>query len=566
MNVLELVRFTIKATITKSEFLKSVTESTEFLKSQKGFISRKTYINNNEWVDCVVWDMLESVKQAADLFASASECKRFIDSIDKVISKEHLIEEYSFFFEPPKLNGYSEKKAFIVCDTRAKSADWSQLYNPEKHYLIIITESDCYDSLEERKQLQYFEKAIKLNGLKYFEMKLAFEEVLLELQAMKISKGNIRILNNDELCMLKSAQLREEFDIIGPKTKEVEPFRLKTKAKERLKALEAYLPKYVKYNSEEYKQNPDKYIDDVSKLLGFPIFAKPIDLAGSVGSSKINNRDELNTWCEKHIDNEFMELDEFINGTLYHCDSFIKDGKILRVDIAAYLYPNAEFISASKPLASLDLLRSDPDWDRIYEFNQQILERLQPPTGTTHLELFKTNEGNLIFLECAARTPGVLIPEMRKISTGIDWNTSHYKLQMGLEVDLIGKAGSYSAYACYPKQNGVLDSQLKPANLASRYTMIWKSRAGDVLKKSEDIADYAYAIMLSNDDFGILQEDFKKLGDIQCYTVKKLVKLVPATQFHKPCLSQSSNPNNTSQSSSSDHDGLQFYYRNLLLG
>lgn len=570
MPVLELVKFTAKSNKSFREIIKAANKSTLFLKKQPGFMSRYIHKGENYWTDCVNWATLESAKMAAEKFSKAPECIDFMSLIDKVENMEHLTEENSLLKQETVISHYLQKKYFIVFDTRAYKVNWENLFDPENYELIIMTEADCYKHLQEDDQLPYFSNSIQLDNLNFSTYQVSFKQIIDNLKAIGIQNEQIQILNNDELCMLKCARLRKEFDLVGPTEEQLMPFRDKVAAKRKMKGLEKYLPKYIPFDGKAYYSNPEKYAEQIADNLGFPIFAKPIDLAGSVGSSKIHNMGELKRWCELQKNNPHMELDEFIQGTLYHCDSFVKDGKILRIDIAKYIYPMADFLSG-KPQGSIELLESDPDWSEITKFNTKMLQCLQPPDGATHLELFKTNKGDLIFLECAARTPGALIPEMRQIATGVNCHVNHYKLQMGLNVDLQGARGPYGAWGCIPRLNGVLEETYEPKGILSKCQMVWKNKPGDLLKKSEDIAEYAFSLILHNSDYAQLQKDFQILDTHNFYKVGKTFSLAPDAQFFETSSSnQAKQTKSESAELSSDpnksNTELQWVFRKIING
>jgi D-alanine-D-alanine ligase len=65
---------------------------------------------------------------------------------------------------------------------------------------------------------------------------------------------------------------------------------------------------FVFYNHFEWQKNKQKCIDEIKKIVGFPLFVKPSKLGSSIGISKVKNLKELNFAIEVafHYDNKIV--------------------------------------------------------------------------------------------------------------------------------------------------------------------------------------------------------------------------------------------------------------------
>jgi len=140
--------------------------------------------------------------------------------------------------------------------------------------------------------------------------------------------------------------------------------------------------------------------------------------------------------------------------------------------------------------------------------------------GTTHLEFFKTVQGKLIFLQIATRPPGGLISQMYQKHVGLYYMTLHYILQMGLDFKLEIKKGPYAAFVWFPYKKGTVIAIDEPKHLKSNYTFAAKVKIGQVLDNPQNILNIAAEILLWNDNYSQLFNDFLLLKKYEAISVK----------------------------------------------
>jgi len=96
-TIIEMVLFNINDGISKKEAQKSITQLNQFVSQQKGFISRKTSVSeDNQFLDIVYWADLESAENASEKAMKNPETLE----IFKIIKEEGMIfKHYSIFNE-----------------------------------------------------------------------------------------------------------------------------------------------------------------------------------------------------------------------------------------------------------------------------------------------------------------------------------------------------------------------------------------------------------------------------------------------------------------------------------
>jgi len=390
---------------------------------------------------------------------------------------------------------------------------WDKISNPTKYNIVLIVNEKCFNALKESDK--------KLITEIYKTEDFGFENLRLIIKNQILPKyKNILIITSHELLLLTCAKLREHFEVEGDKVKDISPFRDKIIMKQKLEKL-GVLPKYLKFSPQEFLKRKDKYVNQIIDHLGLPVFVKPIAFGGSMDCKKIDHKEDLTNWCIDNInsDKEF-EIDEFISGETYHCDSIIRDKKTLHVGIGKYITSVYRFLYGA-PNGSIIVPEDDPDIPLFKEFNQRIISAFEYiPNGTTHLQFFKTSENRLIFIEIAARPPGGLISQMYQKHANIDYITLHHMLQMNLDFDLQLKRGPYAAFFCFPHQKGKVSAIHEPTYLKSKYKFEPKVKIGDVLNEPKFLLDIAAELLLWNENYQELFQDFISLTEYKVISVE----------------------------------------------
>lgn len=206
------------------------------------------------------------------------------------------------------------------------------------------------------------------------------------------------VLAISERDVLRASQLREMFDIPGQTWDSAFNFRNKLRMKEICQENGIIVPRFAPVHT------PLDLIEFIQNY-GFPVVVKPVDSAGSEGTTVLLERKDLEQFLASGIPHN-IEVEAFIPGQMYHVDGLILNGELVYISASKYLESCLSFQSGGytgsyliDPSSSLSL--------RLIELTRQVLAVMNPPHHTTfHAEFFHTPDDQLIFCEIASRTAG----------------------------------------------------------------------------------------------------------------------------------------------------------------
>jgi phosphoribosylaminoimidazole carboxylase (NCAIR synthetase) len=243
------------------------------------------------------------------------------------------------------------------------------------------------------------------------------------------TEGVFAIATNDEMVVGLAAELREALGIKGFHPDDARKFRDKVEMKHRLGAAGLRVPQFC-------------LCDDAAQVQALlarhgRLVVKPVAGQGSRQVEFIDTTAEWESWREANVRQlQGFEAEEFIDGTLYHVNALVVDGKAVLTASAPYLpgMGNIDFASGS-PFVSL-LLRDGDLKARLQNFSDDVIEELGMVQGVTHLECFVTAAGEIVFCEIAARPGGGGIVLMIEAQYGVNYAHANLLLEGG-RADLV---------------------------------------------------------------------------------------------------------------------------------
>jgi len=403
------------------------------------------------------------------------------------------------------------KNIFILQNSqRPIEFNISKIFNPTNYRLHLITDSAGISNLtkEDRK---YFNS---IDVIDEFNEKLITQII----EDKRNIDTSFDIIATTEGAVSICGKLRVKY---GLQDIDSERFINKIKMKDILKKYPLKIPKYILFDKKNYLYNPSTYLDDITSELTFPIFAKPIDQASCIGTEKIETIESLKAWCKSNIASKFeFELDEFIDGKLFHCDSYIKNGVIVHTNVSECSRPCFDFL-LGKTKGSIALPNNHKNYLKLRSYAEDALTALgTPQNGVTHLEIFETINSELVFLEVAHRSPGILIPEMYRISSGIDTREAHILLSADDSYKINVKSDFYSAWAAFPAVEGTIEKLYSP-EISSQYKLSWYYQEGDKMMPAMKGRDHVGTILLWNKNYNQLKNDFEFINNFCAYTLRQ---------------------------------------------
>jgi hypothetical protein len=133
------------------------------------------------------------------------------------------------------------------------------------------------------------------------------------------------------------------------------------------------------------------------------------------------------------------QVEEYIDGPVYHVDAIRVDGDRLAAVASAYTGHGCLSHLSDLAFGSYTLNPGDDLHDRLVSEVWRLVDALpSPPSIVVHAEFFVTGAGDVVLCEVAARVAGGPIPLMLRQRLGIDPRELWSRIECGLPVDLDG--------------------------------------------------------------------------------------------------------------------------------
>lgn len=383
--------------------------------------------------------------------------------------------------------------------------------------LAIVTSPANFDRMIARNYRDAFDRVVVTGDFSAGNLTDLVEQLCAETQT---AMGQVRLLCHDEYSLGAVAAVRERLGVPGATAAQVTPFVNKLEMKRAVARTGVRLPRHEEWDHSSYLADPDGYVVGIGERIGWPAFVKPLDESGSVGTALLDGPDEAHAWARLHGGERPFEIDEFLKGTLYHVDTVLFAGEIIFVQANEYLYPCYDYLSGSV-CSTFTLPQDDPMWGPLVAFNRRVIYGLgegKPADTVFHHEIFRLDDGELVFLEIAARAPAALVPYSYERHRGFNIELAHFQVQMGERPPLHQPLGPYAGWVYFPRREGVI-TELRPPQLASPHELTWLVEAGQRLDDPKDIREAAATVLLWNNDFAALRADLARLADHQAFAV-----------------------------------------------
>jgi len=261
-----------------------------------------------------------------------------------------------------------------------------------------------------------------------------------------------RIVALDEYDMETAATLREHLRIPGMGLTTMRYFR--DKLAMRMRALDRNLrvPDFVPVvNHGDIRY----YLDHVPG----PWVLKPRQEASAIGIKKIHAAQDLWPILDQLGDKQssFL-LERFVPGEVYHVDSVVSEKEIVFANVSKYGQPPMN-VAHGGVFTSFTVPREGEADSGLRAINRELIATLGLVRGVAHAEFIQAHDnGNLYFLECAARVGGAYISEMVEAATGINlWRE-------WARIEIAGDDGSYQLPQVHNEYAGVILSLARQKN------------------------------------------------------------------------------------------------------
>jgi len=243
-----------------------------------------------------------------------------------------------------------------------------------------------------------------------------------------------------------AAQLRDEFGIPGNGVETNRLGRNKLLMKQKVAAAQLRAPRYQAASADQ----------SAAALLfaeqnGYPLILKPVDGQSSAGVLKIENQQHLQTAIAAIPPGVSHDLEEFIDGVLFHVDGLIDAaGQVVFVVPSRYINPCFDF-SLGAPLGAIMLDPTTALYHDVCRFSVSCLQAIGLKACPFHLELFQKSDGELVFLEVGARVGGADVPYVIHRTCGVNLFSEWIKMILGQTPPTIPAPSLLGAWLMFPR-------------------------------------------------------------------------------------------------------------------
>ncbi|OIK04500.1 ATP-grasp domain-containing protein [Streptomyces monashensis] len=316
-----------------------------------------------------------------------------------------------------------------------------------------------------------------------------------------------RLIAVSEATIGIAAEVRAALGIAGPRPEDVALYRNKLRMKEAVAKAGIRTPRFASCGSAESAV-------DFARATGFPLILKPVSGAGSRGVHRVEDEATLTTLLDQ-IDTGDYELEEYIDGPIYHVDGFVgEDSQIPFMAVSRYINDCLSFEAAGQPLGSV-VVQASPLRSRVEEFARRCVSALNMASMPFHLELFVTAEGDLVFLEIAGRIGGAEVPYLTDKLFGVNL--------FELWLDALCEGGATvppqtgdpsGGWLIIPKPAGLPAEVVSVTSMRDHFTTVWRELVptpGEVMEPGGSYdAVHSGRFILTGDESAV-EEDIREI-------------------------------------------------------
>jgi biotin carboxylase len=322
------------------------------------------------------------------------------------------------------------------------------------------------------------------------------------------SPADLTVHCYDEQNVQVAARLRTEFGLSGHSYSDVLPYRDKCLMKRKLATTGLRVPKFGGFDPAACAADTAAYFDRISADVGFPFVLKPVDAAAADGVYKIFSWQDfasLPTGLRRRY-----EYEEYIEGTMFSVNLVSQGQRAVFGGVTEYLVNSTE-VQKGRVNADINLINSDSRVGPMIDFAETALAALGWLDGASHLELFRRDSGELVFLEVGARFKGLAGLAAMQQNYGIALLNVALEIESGIKSHPWDQEQMYCFDGVIPKRPGVVMELVEP-DLESDFSIKWQVRVGEEIGQGLSLSDNGGTFLVRNKDYGAVRRDFEHLA------------------------------------------------------
>ncbi len=131
--------------------------------------------------------------------------------------------------------------------------------------------------------------------------------------------------------------------------------------------------------------------------------------------------DELDARAALHDRSPYYLLERYVAGEVFHVDSLVEDGRVVFAGASRYGRPPMDVMHGGGVFTSYTVEYDSKERGELLKANRKLLKSLGLESGAAHAEFIKgAEDGQLYFLEVAARVGGAYIAETLEAASGVN--------------------------------------------------------------------------------------------------------------------------------------------------
>jgi biotin carboxylase len=235
-----------------------------------------------------------------------------------------------------------------------------------------------------------------------------------------------RIVALDEFDMENVAALREHLRIPGMGLTTMRYFRDKLAMRGRAQESDILVPDFV------HVLNYDELKNFMARVKA-PWLLKPRSQASGIGMKKIHEPAELWPLLDQLGDQQsFFLLEQFVPGDVFHVDSIVSERKVVFAEAHMYGKPPLDVSHQGGIFTTRTLSRISSESKALLKMNRVLIEALGLVRGVTHAEFLRGHhDGQIYFIEIAARVGGAYISDVIEAATGVNLWREWARIEVG---------------------------------------------------------------------------------------------------------------------------------------